>query len=183
MTATPNLNQLEIMTEAELEAIVHKEPGSKLADDARYTLGRLSIEGSFPDRVPRNEKKGLFWIKEAVSHDHLPALEYKTYYDIRFEKHPSIKKIVESLEKIVKINKSTRACATLAEFCAAQPTIEGNKERAAHFYAMAAEQNCVIGLHWMGVYYMEGHGVAMNLDKSEALLLKAHKMGNAQSAF
>lgn len=183
MTAIPNLHQLEIMTEAELEAIVHKEPGSKLADDARYTLGRLSIEGSFPDRVPRNEKKGLFWIKEAVGHDHLPALEYKTYYDIRFEKHPSIKKIVESLEKIVKINKSTRACATLAEFCAAQPTIEGNKERAAHFYAMAAEQNCVIGLHWMGVYYMEGHGVAMNLDKSEALLLKAHKMGNAQSAF
>jgi hypothetical protein len=31
----------------------------------------------------------------------------------------------------------------------------------------------------MRVYYMEGHGVAMNLDKSEAMLLKAHKMGNA----
>jgi hypothetical protein len=39
----PALHQLEIMTEAELEAIVHKEPTSKLADNARYTLGRLSI--------------------------------------------------------------------------------------------------------------------------------------------
>jgi hypothetical protein len=113
----------------------------------------------------------------------LPALEYKTYYDIRFEKHPSIKKIVESIEKIVKINKSTRLCATLVEFCAAQPTIEGNKERAAHFYAMAAEPNCVIGLHWMGVYYMECHGVAMNLDKSEAMLLKAHKWATPSQHF
>jgi len=48
---------------------------------------------------------------------------------------------------------------------------------------MAAEQGCLIGLHWMGVYYMEGHGVAMNLDKSEEMLIKAHKLGNAQSAF
>jgi hypothetical protein len=40
---------------------------------------------------------------------------------------------------------------------------------------MAAEPNCAIGLHWMGVYYMGCHGVAMNLDKSEARLLKAHK--------
>jgi len=26
---------------------------------------------------------------------------------------------------------------------------------------------------------MEGHGVAMNLNKAEELLIKAHKMGNA----
>ncbi len=113
------LHQLEIMTEAQLEATIDKEPNSKLADDARYMLGKLMIEGCFQDRVPRNEKKGIYWIKEAVNHDHIPAIEYKTYYDIRFEKHPNPKKIIESLEKIVKINKSTRACQTLAEFCAA----------------------------------------------------------------
>lgn len=35
----------------------------------------------------------------------------------------------------------------------------------------------------MGVFYMEGFGVSQNLDKSEALLLKAYKAGNAQSAY
>jgi len=30
---------------------------------------------------------------------------------------------------------------------------------------------------------MEGFGVSQNLDKSEALLLKAYKAGNAQSAY
>ena len=37
----PTLAQLEIMTEAELEGLIHKDPASKLSDDARYTLGRL----------------------------------------------------------------------------------------------------------------------------------------------
>jgi hypothetical protein len=83
-------------------------------------LGKNLIEGSFPDRIPRNEKKGLNWVKEAEKHGHLPALEYKTYYDIRFEKHPSIDKIVKSLETCVVRVKSTRACATLAELCHAQ---------------------------------------------------------------
>jgi len=95
--ATHTLAQLEIMPEADLEALILKEKDSKLADDARYMLGKNQIEGSFPNLVPRNEKKGLNWIKEAEKHGHLPALEYKTYYDIRFEKHPSIEKIVASL--------------------------------------------------------------------------------------
>jgi hypothetical protein len=30
-----------------------------------------------------------------------------------------------------------------------------------------------VGLHWMGVYYMEGFGVAQDLNKSEQFLLKA----------
>lgn len=47
----------------------------------------------------------------------------------------------------------------------------------------AAEQGCVVGIHWMGVYYMEGFGVSQDLDKSEAMLLKAHKLGNAQSSY
>jgi len=28
------------------------------------------------------------------------------------------------------------------------------------YYNTAAEQGDVVGLHWMGVYYMEGFGVA-----------------------
>lgn len=35
----------------------------------------------------------------------------------------------------------------------------------------------------MGVFYMEGFGVARNLDKAETMLLKAAKMGNGQSNF
>jgi hypothetical protein len=69
----------------------------------------------------------------------LPALEYKTYYDIRFEKHPSIEKILKSLETCVAKTKSTRACATLAEFCHAKQQEEGNREKAAQYYMMAAE--------------------------------------------
>lgn len=29
------------------------------------------------------------WLKEAIKNNHLGALEYKTYYDIRFDKSPS----------------------------------------------------------------------------------------------
>ena len=61
--------------------------------------------------------------------------------------------------------------------------MEGNKEKAAKYYNTAAEQGDVIGLHWMGVYYMEAHGVSKNLEKSESMLIKAHKAGNAQSAY
>ena len=35
----------------------------------------------------------------------------------------------------------------------------------------------------MGVFYMEGHGVARNVDKAELNLQKAAKMGNGQSNF
>ena len=40
-----------------------------------------------------------------------------------------------------------------------------------------------MGTHWMGVFYMEGFGVAKNLDKAEEMLLRAAKMGNGQSNF
>jgi TPR repeat protein len=108
------------MTEADLESIILTEGTSKLGVDARYILGKNYIEGSFPEKVPRNEKKGISWIREAVSQDHIAALEFKTYYDIRFEKHPSIEKILKSLEKVVEKSNSSRACASLAEFCHAK---------------------------------------------------------------
>ena len=64
--------------------IIEKEPIN--ADNARYTLGKLQIEGTSPEAVPRNEKKGINWIKTAVKNGHLPAIEFKVYYDIRFAK-------------------------------------------------------------------------------------------------
>lgn len=48
---------------------------------------------------------------------------------------------------------------------------------------MAAEQGDIVGSHWLGVFYLEGFGVAQNLDKGEAALLKAAMAGNGQSHF
>jgi len=62
-----------------------------------------------------NENKGINWMREATKRGHQGALEYKTYWDIRFDRAPKLDKIVENLEKIVEMNKSTRACNTLAE--------------------------------------------------------------------
>jgi TPR repeat protein len=131
------------MSEADLEAIILKDSNSAAANDARYILGKLMIEGSFPDRVARNETKGLNFIKTAEKHGHLPALEFKTFYDIRFEKQPSLEKIIRNLETVVEKTKSHRACNTLAEFYHAKfgkdPKEEGNKEAAAKYYAISAE--------------------------------------------
>lgn len=80
---------MENLTEGELEALVLE----KNSDDARYTLGKLLLEGT-NDKIKRNEKKGINWIKEAIKNGHLGALEYKTYYDIRFDKQPQMKKLL-----------------------------------------------------------------------------------------
>ena len=175
------LADLEVMKEAELEAVIANEPA--LADDARYTLGKLQIEGTFPEAVPRNEKKGLNWIKEAVKNGHLPAIEFKTYHEIRFDKQPNIKKIEGNLEKVFEKAKSARACNTLAEFAHAQNKIPDHKEKAAKYYSESANLGCLIGTHWMGVFYHEGFGVAKNLDKAIEFLTRAAKLGNAQSNF
>jgi len=82
------LFEMERMNEAELENIISADN----SDDARYILGRLSIEGT-SDKIPKNIKKGQNWLKEAVKNDHLGAIEYQTYYDIRFNKQPNVKKI------------------------------------------------------------------------------------------
>lgn len=59
--------------------------------------------------------KGLNFLKDAVKAGNIPALEYKTYWDIRFDKQPKLDKIVANLTKIIDANKSTRALNTLAE--------------------------------------------------------------------
>ena len=105
--------ELEEKTEAELEAIIMAKNNSQ-SDDARYVLGKLMLEG-FSDKVKKNENKGLNWLKEAVKKNHMAALEYKTYWDIRFDRAPKLDKITANLEKIAEANKSARACNTLAE--------------------------------------------------------------------
>jgi len=67
----------------------------------------------------------------------------------------------------------------LAEFAHAQGKSDENKLKAAKYYKMSADQGCLIGIHWIGVFYMEGYGVALNNDLAEENLIKAAKLGNA----
>ena len=92
------------------------------------------------EKVKKNEKKGINWIKEAIKGDHIQALEYKTYYDIRFDRQPQMKKIINNLEIIVDKTKSARACNTLAEFYHPQDKLPNYKELSAKYYQMSAEQ-------------------------------------------
>ena len=91
-------------------------------------------------------------------------------------------KIKESLEKVIEANKSCRALNTMAELNhASAGTNPESKEftspeakeaaikardQAAKYYLMSAEQGDVIGLHWIGVFYHEGFGVAKNIEKA-----------------
>lgn len=167
------MGELENLSEAELEDII----ATKNSDDARYVLGRLHLEGT-SDKVKKNEKKGINWIKEAINNGNQHAFEYKTYYDIRYDKQPKIKKIMESLEKIIDKSKSTKALNLLAEFYYAQDKLPGSKEDAAKYYNMSAEQGDQLGIHWMGVFYHLGCGVARNVEKSIEFLRRSSKEGN-----
>lgn len=110
------LSKMEEMTEAELEALILAKNSN---NDARFVLGKLMIEGS-SDKIAQNENKGLNWIKEASKKGNQAATEFKTYWDIRFDRSPNLAKIVENLNKIIETNKSCRACNTLAEINHAQ---------------------------------------------------------------
>ncbi|MFS8160263.1 MAG: hypothetical protein ACMG6E_08665 [Candidatus Roizmanbacteria bacterium] len=99
------------MSEAELEAYIAQHN----SDQGRYILGRLLLEGT-NDKIIKNITKGVNWLKEAIKNGNLEALEYKVYYDIRFDKQPKIKKIYASLETVIDKTKSPRACCTLGEF-------------------------------------------------------------------
>lgn len=167
-------------------------------DDARYVLGKLMIEGS-SDKVSKNENKGLNWLKEAVKKGHAPSIEYKTYWDIRFDRQPKLEKIKANLEEAVKETHSTRAANTLAELNhassggsaeslanltpEAKQAAEAAKGIAAQYYMISAEQGDVVGMHWIGVFYHEGFGVAKNIDKAINFLTKAANEGNGQSYY
>lgn len=43
------------------------------------------------------------------------SIEYKTYWDIRFERRPNLEKIKDDLQKVIDECKSSKACNTLAE--------------------------------------------------------------------
>jgi TPR repeat protein len=105
------IGQLENMTEAELEAEVQ----NRNSDDARYVLGKLQLEGT-SDKIKKNEKKGINWIKEASKNGHMGAKEYKVYHDVRYDRQPNMKKLLSSLEEVIEKTKSTRALNMLAEF-------------------------------------------------------------------
>lgn len=43
---------------------------------------------------------------------------------------------------------------------------------------MSAEQGDVVGMHWIGVFYHEGFGVAKDISKAVEFLQKAAELGN-----
>ena len=77
--------ELESMSEQDLESMILRKEDNN--GDIRYILGKLMIEGT-SDKVAKNENKGLNWLKEAVKAGHTDAFEYKTYWEIRFDKSP-----------------------------------------------------------------------------------------------
>ena len=183
---------LEEMSEAELESLIMAKDSN---NDARFILGRLMIEAT-SDKVPFNENKGLNWIKEASKKGSQEALEFKTYWDIRFDRAPNLTKITDNLNKIIDTNKSCRACNTLAEINHAQGSSgkanqsaevqavgEQKAALSAKYYMMSAEQGDVIGMHWIGVFYHEGFGVAKDIPKAIEFLMKAAEAGNCQSMY
>ena len=99
------------MSEAELEDFIRENN----SDDARFILGRLLLEGT-SDKIAKNELKGVNWLKEAIKNGHLDALEYKTFFDIRYDAQPKITKIFKNLEMIIDKTKSMKSCNMLAEF-------------------------------------------------------------------
>lgn len=139
---------MEEMTEAELEGLILARESN---NDARYVLGKLMVEGA-SDKVQHNENKGLNWIKEAAKRGSSEAVEYKTYWDIRFDRAPNLQKITANLNKIIDATKSCRACNTLAEINHAQGSsarmnqsaeVRANGEQkaalAAKYYMISAE--------------------------------------------
>jgi TPR repeat protein len=152
------------------------------------------IEGT-SDKVQHNENKGLNWLKEAVKKGHILSIEYKTYWDIRFERRPNLEKIKENLERVIEDTKSPKACNTLAELNhasagnnnpaalahltpEAKEAAEKAKVLAAKYYLTSSEGGDIVGSHWLGVFYHEGFGVNKNVTKAVELLEKAAKEGN-----
>ena len=79
---------MEEMTEDELQAFIISKDGSiESAVEASYVLGKMLIEGT-NSKIPVNEIKGLNWLKDAMYKGDINALEYKTYWDIRFDRAP-----------------------------------------------------------------------------------------------
>ena len=104
------------MDQRELESLASaKDP----SPDAAFVLGKLMIEGT-SDKIPVNEKKGLQWVKQAIEAGSIDALEYKTYYDIRWDSSPNLDKIMENLTLVIGANKSCKALNIMGELAHTQ---------------------------------------------------------------
>ena len=110
-------DELDQLTTVQLEEVISRSASAK-ADDARFVLGRLQIEGTFEERVAFNDTQGNEHLKTAAKNNHIASLEYLTYHAIRFDRHPNVKKIMDGLLRVTDelTNNCSRACNTIAEF-------------------------------------------------------------------
>ena len=113
------------MNEKELETFISSKGTDAFSNEARMVLGKMLIEGNGTN-VPRNENKGLNWLKEASKAGNIDAIEYKTYWDIRYDRKPNIEKITSNLEKVIATKSAPRALNTLGEFNHAQASSQMN---------------------------------------------------------
>ena len=162
------------LTEAELEEIIIKDS----SDKARYIIGVKAIEGNDLEKVKKNEKKGVSWLREAATSDHIDSQEYLAYYDIRFEKVPNVKRIMAYLEAVVDKKDSTRALTTLAEFLLNQRNEKKSIERGFELYKKAADLGDLVACYWVGVLCHRGQGVDKDVKTGVKYLEKARSLGN-----
>jgi TPR repeat protein len=167
------------LNEADLEQIATNEN----SDNARYVLGTKAVEGNDPERVKKNDKKGITWLREAAGNDHLDSQEYLAYYDIRFEKVPNIRRIMAYLEAVVEKKESTRALTTLAEFYINQRKERRSVERGFELYKKSAELGDLIANYWVGVLLHRGQGVEKEVKEGIKYLEKASELGNVQADY
>jgi TPR repeat protein len=54
---------------------------------------------------------------------------------------------------------------------------------AAKYYMLSAEQEDLVGLHWMGIFLHEGFGCSKDVSKAIEFLTKAANAGNGRSMY
>lgn len=167
------------LTEAELEALVTNDNDNK----ARYVLGVKAIEGDDVEKVKKNEKKGVTWLREAANNDHIDSQEYLAYYDIRFEQVPNIRRIMGYLESVIAKKDSARALTTLAEFYINQKKEKKSVERGFELYRKAADIGDLIACYWVGVLLHRGQGVDKDIKEAVKYLEKGVELGNCQADY
>jgi hypothetical protein len=152
-------------------------------NNAKYVLGVKSLEGTDPEKVAKNDKKGLTWLREAAGDDHTDSQEYLAYYDIRFEDVPNIRRIMGYLESVIEKKDSTRALTTLAEFYINQKKEKKSVERGFELYKKSAELGDLVANYWVGVLYHRGQGVDKDVKTAIKYLETAREKGNCQADY
>jgi len=165
------------MTCEELE----KKGVEKKDKEAIYYMGRKLIEGCWLTNCPVNEKKGLTWLKENAKNGHLKSEEYLTYYDMKFNPHFNMKKIIATLEKAAPLPHSPQAATTLGELYYMQAKKKPELlETSLKYYEMAAKFDCGYGQYWVGylnALHLKKHDIAFNY------FTKSHKKGNINATY